>query len=44
MDIIIPYVLWITLLAFLFDILLRLLQRIAFPWFAGCLLYTSRCV
>ncbi len=35
MDIIIPYVLWITLLAFLFDILLRLLQRIAFPWFAG---------
>ena len=35
MDIIIPYVLWITLLAFLFDIFLRLVQRLAFPWFAG---------
>jgi NitT/TauT family transport system permease protein len=35
MNIIIPYVIWITLLAFLFDICLRLLQRTAFPWFAG---------
>lgn len=35
MNIIIPYVIWITLLAFLFDIALRLIQRYAFPWFAG---------
>jgi NitT/TauT family transport system permease protein len=35
MDIIIPYVVWITLLAFVFDVALRLLQRSAFPWFAG---------
>lgn len=35
MDVIIPYVIWITLLAFLMDIGLRLLQRKAFPWFAG---------
>lgn len=35
MDVIIPYVLWITLLAFLMDFALRLLQRKAFPWFAG---------
>ncbi len=35
MDVIIPYVLWITLLAFLMDVGLRLLQRRAFPWFAG---------
>lgn len=35
MDVIIPYVLWITLLAFLMDWGLRLLQRKAFPWFAG---------
>lgn len=35
MDVIIPYVLWITLLAFLIDWALRLLQRKAFPWFAG---------
>jgi NitT/TauT family transport system permease protein len=34
MNIIIPYVIWITLLAFLFDLGLRLLQRSAFPWFA----------
>lgn len=33
MDIIIPYVLWITLLAFLFDIILRLVQRYVFPWY-----------
>lgn len=35
MDVIIPYVLWITLLAFLMDYALRLVQRKAFPWFAG---------
>jgi NitT/TauT family transport system permease protein len=35
MDIIIPYVIWITLLAFLCDIALRLVQRLFFPWFAG---------
>ncbi|OYV36563.1 MAG: lipid kinase [Rhodospirillales bacterium 20-64-7] len=35
MNIIIPYVIWITLLAFLLDVLLRLVQRIAFPWFAA---------
>jgi NitT/TauT family transport system permease protein len=33
MDIIIPYVVWITVLAFSFDIVLRLIQRYAFPWF-----------
>ncbi len=35
MDVIIPYVIWITLLAFLMDLALRTLQRKAFPWFAG---------
>jgi NitT/TauT family transport system permease protein len=35
MNIIIPYVVWITLLAFFFDIFLRLLQHYAFPWFKG---------
>jgi NitT/TauT family transport system permease protein len=35
MDVIIPYVIWITILAFLMDFALRLLQRKAFPWFAG---------
>lgn len=35
MDVIIPYVIWITLLAFLMDFALRLLQRKAFPWFSG---------
>ena len=34
MDVILPYVAWITLLAFLMDLALRLLQRKAFPWFA----------
>ncbi|RUP11074.1 ABC transporter permease [Hyphomicrobium sp.] len=34
MDVILPYVVWITLLAFLMDLGLRLLQRRAFPWFA----------
>jgi NitT/TauT family transport system permease protein len=32
MDIILPYVAWITLLAFLMDLLLRLLRSRAFPW------------
>jgi len=35
MDVILPYVLWITILAFLMDVGLRLLQRKAFPWFAA---------
>lgn len=35
MDIILPYVAWITLIAFLMDMALRHLQRAAFPWFAG---------
>jgi NitT/TauT family transport system permease protein len=35
MDVIIPYVLWITLLAFAMDAGLRLLQRRLFPWFAA---------
>lgn len=35
MDVIIPYVLWITLLAFAMDLVLRLIQRKAFPWFAA---------
>lgn len=35
MDVILPYVAWITLLAFLLDLSLRLLQRKAFPWFAA---------
>lgn len=35
MDVIIPYVAWITLLAFVMDWALKLLQRKAFPWFAA---------
>jgi NitT/TauT family transport system permease protein len=35
MDVIIPYVVWITCLAFLMDAGLRLLQRKSFPWFAS---------
>lgn len=34
MDVILPYVAWITLLAFLLDLLLRTAQRRLFPWFA----------
>jgi NitT/TauT family transport system permease protein len=34
MDVILPYVAWITILAFMMDYGLRLLQRRAFPWFA----------
>ncbi|RVU86573.1 ABC transporter permease subunit [Leucothrix sargassi] len=33
MDVILPYVLWITLLAFLADYLLRLVNRRLFPWY-----------
>jgi NitT/TauT family transport system permease protein len=34
MDVILPYVAWITLLAFLMDLTLRIVQRKAYPWFA----------
>jgi NitT/TauT family transport system permease protein len=33
MDVILPYVVWITLLAYLTDLALRLLSRAAFPWY-----------
>jgi NitT/TauT family transport system permease protein len=35
MDVILPYVAWITLLAFISDAALRRLQSRAFPWFAA---------
>ncbi|PNG25054.1 ABC transporter permease [Methylocella silvestris] len=35
MDVILPYVAWITFLAFLFDLILRRLQSGLYPWFAG---------
>jgi NitT/TauT family transport system permease protein len=35
MDVILPYVAWITLLAFLMEIALLAFQRRAFPWFAA---------
>ncbi len=35
MDVILPYVLWITLLAFLMDLGLRVLQKRVFPWCAA---------
>jgi NitT/TauT family transport system permease protein len=35
MDVILPYVAWITFLAFLMELALLLLQRRAFPWFAA---------
>jgi NitT/TauT family transport system permease protein len=35
MDIIIPYVMWITFLAFVLDAALATLQRVLFPWFQG---------
>ena len=35
METILPYVAWITLLAFLFDLLLRLASRRLFPWYQG---------
>ena len=34
MDIILPYVFWITLLGFFFDYSLRLLLRKGFPWYS----------
>ena len=33
MDVILPYVVWITLLAYLMDLGLRQLSRLCFPWF-----------
>lgn len=35
MDVILPYVAWITLLAFLFDLGLRRLNRLCFPWYGA---------
>lgn len=35
MDVILPYVAWITFLAFMFDLILRVLSKRAFPWFAA---------
>ena len=35
MDVILPYVAWITLLAFALDFMLRLTNRIAFPWYGA---------
>lgn len=35
MDVIVPYVVWITLLAWLLDWALRVLTRRAFPWYEG---------
>jgi NitT/TauT family transport system permease protein len=32
MDTILPYVAWITLLAFLMDYILGKISRLAFPW------------
>jgi len=34
MDVILPYVVWITLLAFLFDYLLKKVTYKMFPWYA----------
>jgi NitT/TauT family transport system permease protein len=35
MDVILPYVAWITLLAFGLDFALRLVNRVAFPWYGA---------
>lgn len=35
MDIILPYVIWITLLALVMDLLLRLINRLVFPWYGA---------
>ena len=35
MDVILPYVAWITLLAWLMDLSLRQLARLCFPWYEG---------
>lgn len=34
MDIIIPYVLWITLIGFVFDYALKTINKVCFPWYA----------
>ena len=35
MDVILPYVVWITLLAWLMDLGLRQVTRLCFPWYEG---------
>jgi NitT/TauT family transport system permease protein len=35
MDVILPYVAWITLLAWLMDLGLRQTIRVCFPWYEG---------
>lgn len=35
MDVILPYVFWIAVLAFLMDTILRLISKRAFPWYHG---------
>ncbi len=35
MDVILPYVVWITLLAWLMDLGLRRVTQLCFPWFEG---------
>jgi NitT/TauT family transport system permease protein len=35
MDVILPYVLWIAVLAFLMDTILRLISKRVFPWYHG---------
>ena len=35
MDVILPYVAWITLLAFALDLALRLTNRVVFPWYGA---------
>ncbi len=35
MDVILPYVIWITFLAFMLDVILRVVQSRLFPWFAA---------
>ena len=37
MDVILTYVIWITILAFLIDLALRWLSKRAFPWAGGSL-------
>ena len=34
MDIIIPYVLWITLIGFVFDYTLKTVNKVCFPWYS----------
>jgi NitT/TauT family transport system permease protein len=35
MDVILPYVVWITLLAYLTDLGLKQSSRLLFPWYHG---------